>query len=129
MFLLVNSISESSFEWFIIPHHKYQVKPHWSLCFSSTCAAAIVQRNYFFCLYQQHSVLSKVNLLYPLCSTVLKFCLRHLIEQNYLLKTFQRTLILTYVSLYLFSYNQFETTLYFCNLPKWLKRSSRTLIC
>ena len=48
--------------------------------------------------------LTKVNLLYLLYSTDWKFCLLHLIKQNYLLKTFPRTQILmTLVSLYLFS--------------------------
>ena len=37
-----------------IPHHKYQVKPHPSLSFLATCAAAIVHRNHFFCLYQKN---------------------------------------------------------------------------
>ena len=37
-----------------IPHRKYQVKPHSSLWFSAVCAAAIVYRNQFFCLYQQN---------------------------------------------------------------------------
>ena len=37
-----------------IPHHKYQVKPHSSPWFSAACAAAIVHRNHFFCLYQQN---------------------------------------------------------------------------
>ena len=36
------------------PHHKYQVKPHSSPWFSAACAAAIVPRNHFFCLYQQN---------------------------------------------------------------------------
>ena len=45
-----------------IPHHKYQVKPHSSPWFSAACAAAIVQRNHFFCLYQQNkSSKSKVK--------------------------------------------------------------------
>ena len=34
-----------------IPHRKYQVKPHSSPWFSASCAAAIVHRNQFFCLY------------------------------------------------------------------------------
>ena len=47
---------------------------------------------------------AKVNLLYLLSSTARRCCLLHLIKQNYLLKTFLRTLILmTQVSLYLFS--------------------------
>ena len=33
-----------------IPQRKYQVKPHLSLWFSATCAAAIVHRDHFFCL-------------------------------------------------------------------------------
>ena len=36
-----------------IPHRKYQVKPHSSAWFSAACAAAIVHRNHFFCLYQR----------------------------------------------------------------------------
>ena len=45
-----------------IPHHKYQVKPHSSPWFSAACAAAIVHRNHFFCLYQQNkSSECKVN--------------------------------------------------------------------
>ena len=37
-----------------IPHRKYQVKPHSSPWFSAACAAAIVHRNNFLCLYQQN---------------------------------------------------------------------------
>ena len=36
-----------------IPYRKYQVKPHLSPWFSAACAAAIVHRNHFFCLYQR----------------------------------------------------------------------------
>ena len=36
-----------------IPHRKYQVKPYSSPWFSAACAAAIVHRNHFFCLYQK----------------------------------------------------------------------------
>ena len=36
-----------------IPHRKYQVKPYSSPWFSVACAAAIVHRNHFFCLYQR----------------------------------------------------------------------------
>ena len=36
-----------------IPHRKYRVKPHSSPWFSAACAAAIVHRNHFFCLYQR----------------------------------------------------------------------------
>ena len=36
-----------------IPHRKYQIKPHSSPWFSVACAAAIVHRNHFFCLYQR----------------------------------------------------------------------------
>ena len=35
------------------PHRKYQVKPHSSAKFSAACAAVIVHRNHFFCLYQK----------------------------------------------------------------------------
>ena len=46
-----------------IPHRRYQVKPHSSPWFSAACAAAIVHRNNFFCLYQQSkSSESKVKL-------------------------------------------------------------------
>ena len=45
-----------------IPHRKYQVKPHPSPWFPAVCAAAIVHRNHFFCLYQREkSSDSKVN--------------------------------------------------------------------
>ena len=37
-----------------IPHRKYQVKPHSTPCFPTTCAAAIVHRNHFFRLYQHN---------------------------------------------------------------------------
>ena len=37
-----------------IPHRKHQVKPHLSPWFSTACAAAIVHRNHFFCLYQKN---------------------------------------------------------------------------
>ena len=47
---------------------------------------------------------TKLNLLYLLYSTDRRYCLLHLIKQNYLLKTFPRTQILMIlVSLYLFS--------------------------
>ena len=44
-----------------IPHRKYQVKPHSSPWFSAACAAAIVQRNHFFRLYQRYKSDSKVK--------------------------------------------------------------------
>ena len=83
-----------------IPHRKYQVKPHSSPWFSAACAAAIVHRNHFFCLYQQnnqkkpslprnlahrtfHELLivfsTRVNLLYLLYSTAQRCCLLLLI--------------------------------------------------
>ena len=37
-----------------IPHHKYEVEPHSSPWLSPACAAAIVHRNCFVCLYQQN---------------------------------------------------------------------------
>ena len=37
-----------------IPHRKYQVKPHSSPWFSAGCAAVVVHRNHFFCLYQNN---------------------------------------------------------------------------
>ena len=36
-----------------IPHRKYEVKLHSSPWFSAACAAAVVQRKHFFCLYQK----------------------------------------------------------------------------
>ena len=46
-----------------MPHRKYQVKPHSSPWFSGACAAAIVHRNHFFCLYKKDkSSESKVKL-------------------------------------------------------------------
>ena len=36
-----------------IPHHMHQVKHHSSPWLLATCAAAIVHRNYLFCLCQQ----------------------------------------------------------------------------
>ena len=36
-----------------IAHQKYHVKPHSSPWFSAACAAAMVHRNHFFCLYQE----------------------------------------------------------------------------
>ena len=60
IFKLSTSAAASEFcEWVqvgidnCIPHHKYQVKPLSSPWFSAACAAAIVHRNYLFCLYQQ----------------------------------------------------------------------------
>ena len=40
-----------------IRHRKCQVKPHLSPWFSAACAATIVHRNYFFCLYQKDMIL------------------------------------------------------------------------
>ena len=37
-----------------IPHRKYQAKPCSSPWSSALCAAAIVSRNHFFCLYQKN---------------------------------------------------------------------------
>ena len=36
-----------------IPHRKYHVKSHSSPWFSAACAAAIIYRNHFFCVYQK----------------------------------------------------------------------------
>ena len=45
-----------------IPHHKYRVKPHSCPWFSAACAAAILHRNHFYCLYLQNKFLkSKVK--------------------------------------------------------------------
>ena len=54
-----SAVASEFCEWFqvgtdvCIPHRKYQVKPHSSPWFSAACAAAIVHRNHFFCLYQK----------------------------------------------------------------------------
>ena len=37
-----------------IPHRTYHIKAHSSPWWSATCAAAIVHRNHFFCLFQQN---------------------------------------------------------------------------
>ena len=39
-----------------IPHRKYQVKLHSSPWLSAACAAVIVHRNHFFCLYQRENL-------------------------------------------------------------------------
>ena len=60
MFLSAFAAASEFCEWVqvgidvYISHRKYQVKPHSSIWFSSGCAAAIVHRNHFFCLYQQN---------------------------------------------------------------------------
>ena len=61
IFKLSASVPASEFcEWFqvgidlCIPHRKYQVKPHSSPWFSAACATAIVHRNHFIHLYQEH---------------------------------------------------------------------------
>ena len=43
-----------------IPPCKYLVKPHSSPWFLVACPAAIVQRNHFFCLYQQNKFLERL---------------------------------------------------------------------
>ena len=60
IFKLSASATASEFcEWVLvgidvyISHRKYQVKPHSSPWFSATCAAAIVDGNHFFCMYQK----------------------------------------------------------------------------
>ena len=60
IFKLGASVAASGFcEWFkvgtdvYIQHRKYQIQPHSSPWFSAACAAAIVHRNHFFCLYQR----------------------------------------------------------------------------
>ena len=45
----------SGWNWCIYPSSQiYQVKLHSSSWFSAACAAAIVHRNHFFCLFQQN---------------------------------------------------------------------------
>ena len=52
---LVNFVSCSGWNWCIYPHH---IRSNLTNCsspwFSAACAAAIVHRNHFFCLYQQN---------------------------------------------------------------------------
>ena len=50
--LLLLLVKFFSFDVYI-PHQKYQVKPHSSPWFSADCAAAIVNKNHFFHLYQK----------------------------------------------------------------------------
>ena len=61
IFKLSTSAADSEFyEWVevgfdvYIPHRKCQVKPHSSPWFSTAFAAAIIHRNHFFRLFQQH---------------------------------------------------------------------------
>ena len=61
IFKLSASAAASEFcEWIqvrtdvYIPYRKHQVKPHSSPLFSIPFAAVIVNRNHFFCLYQQN---------------------------------------------------------------------------
>ena len=62
LLLQVNFVSAFRLKLMYIPHRQYQVKPHLSPWFSTACAAAIVHRNHFFCLYQQSkSLKSKVK--------------------------------------------------------------------
>ena len=114
-----------------IPHRKYQVKPHSSPLFSAACAAAIVHRNHFFCLYQKdkssdskvkfrqasnpckrvldfwqiaNSVLNKGKSAIPPLFNGPEVLSSASIKQNCLLKTFLNTLILMIqISLYLLS--------------------------
>ena len=60
IFKLSASAATSAFcEWLQVgidaytPHRKYRVKPLSSPWFSAACAAAIVHRDHFFCLYQR----------------------------------------------------------------------------
>ena len=62
LLLLVNFVSGFRLGLMYLSLRKYQVKPHSSLSFSAACAAAIVYRNYFFCLYlKDKSSASKVK--------------------------------------------------------------------
>ena len=51
IFKLVSFVSGFRLELMYISHCKYKAKPHSSPWFSAACAAAIVHRNHFFCLY------------------------------------------------------------------------------
>ena len=55
LLLLLNFMSGCRLElMYIIPHHKYQVKPRSSPWFSAACATIIADRNHFFRLHQQN---------------------------------------------------------------------------
>ena len=79
--LSTSAAASGFFEWVqvgidvYIPHRKHQVKPHSSPWFSAACAAAIVHRNHFFCLYQKNkSSESKLKFRQPInrCKRVLE---------------------------------------------------------
>ena len=57
LLLLAKLLSDLRLEviyiYIYIPHRKYQFKLHSSPWFSAACAAAIVHRKHFFCLYQK----------------------------------------------------------------------------
>ena len=79
-----------------IPYRKYQVKPHSSPWFSAACAAAILHRNHFFCLYQKEkSSDSKVKfrLASNYCKRVLEAA--KLAYANVSARTNQENLIIT----------------------------------
>ena len=58
----MNFVNGFRLELMYIPHRKYQVKSHSFPLFSAACAAAIVHRNHFFCLYHKDkSANSKVK--------------------------------------------------------------------
>ena len=55
-----------------IPYRKYQVKPHSSPWFSAACAAAIVHKKHFFCLYQHNKSKVKFRQASNRCKRVLE---------------------------------------------------------
>ena len=105
IFQLSGSAASSKFcEWFQVgidvyfPHRKYQVKPHSSSWFSAACAAAIVHRNHFFCLYQQNkSSESKAKFRQAInrCKRVLEAAKR---SRNLTVGTFGELVIVYYAS-------------------------------
>ena len=50
----MNFVSGFRLKLLFIPHRKYQIISPLSAWFSANCAAAMVHRNHFFCLYQQN---------------------------------------------------------------------------
>ena len=89
-----------------------QASNHWEKVLEAARLTLIKQkslllpRNLALATFSELLILfsTKVNLLYLLYSQTWRCCLLHLIKQNFLLKTFLRTLILmTQVSLYQFS--------------------------
>ena len=71
-----------------------QVSNHWKRVLEAAKPAYGNKITWLLSLLEIAIVFSaKVHLVHLFCSTVLRFCLLRLLEQNYMLKIFQRTLI------------------------------------